>query len=81
MKVRVLLFARLREMSGVDRMEMEVPEGATLGDVWRELQAIAPPLGRLPRPPLTARNLEYAGPDTRLSGDDEIAFLPPVSGG
>ena len=81
MKVRVLLFARLRELSGGDSLEMEVPEGTTLGELWSRLQAQVPALRAFARPPLMARNLEYAGPGTVLTGDEEIAFLPPVSGG
>ena len=79
--MRVLLFARLRELSGVDCMEMEVPEGTTLGELWRQLQTVTPPLRVFTHPPLMARNLEYAGADTPLSVNDEVAFLPPVSGG
>jgi len=81
MRVRVLLFARLRELVGGDSLEMEVPEGTTLGELWRLLQADNPALQAFTSPPLMARNLEYAGPETPLTGDEEIAFLPPVSGG
>jgi len=81
MRIRVLFFARLKDLSGTSSLDLEVPEGATVGEVWRCLQALTPSLGAFPRPPLAARNLEYAGVDTPLSGDDEVAFLPPVSGG
>jgi molybdopterin synthase catalytic subunit len=81
MKVRVLLFARLKELVGSDSVEMEVPEGATLGDLWRRIQTVTPSLQAFPHPPLMARNLEYAGADTPLTGDEEVAFLPPMSGG
>ncbi len=81
MRVRVLLFARLRELSGDDSIEMEVPEGTTLGELWGRLQEKVPALRAFPHPPLMARDLEYAGPGTLLTGDEEIAFLPPVSGG
>jgi molybdopterin synthase catalytic subunit len=81
MRVRVLLFARLREMAGGGTMEMEVPEGTTMGELWRLLQSRNPSLRAFTSLPLMALNLEYARPETLLKGDDEIAFLPPVSGG
>jgi molybdopterin converting factor subunit 1 len=81
MRVRVLLFARLKELSGAGSLDLEVPEGATVAEVWRRLQAVTPSLLAFSEPPLAARNLEYAGAETPLSGDDEVAFLPPVSGG
>ena len=81
MRVRVLLFARLKELSGAGSLDLDVPEGTTVGEVWRRLQALAPSLQAFPRPPLAARNLQYAGAGTPLSEDDEVAFLPPVSGG
>ncbi len=81
MKVRVLLFARLRELSGGDSMELEVPVGTTLGELWSRLQERLPALRAFPHPPLMARNLEYVDAGTILTGGEEIAFLPPVSGG
>jgi MoaE-MoaD fusion protein len=81
MRVRVLLFARLRELAGRESLEMEVPEGTTLGALWHLLQVGNPALEAFTSPPLMARNLEYAAPETPLTGDEEIAFLPPVSGG
>jgi molybdopterin converting factor subunit 1 len=81
MKVRVLLFARLREMAGGGTLEMEVPEGTTMGQLWGLLQSRTPSLQAFTSLPLMALNLEYAGPETLLTKDDEIAFLPPVSGG
>jgi molybdopterin converting factor subunit 1 len=81
MRVRVLFFARLRDLAGCEAMEMEVPIGTTLGELWQLLQAGTPNLRVFTTPPLMARNLEYAAPETSLTGDEEIAFLPPVSGG
>ncbi|HEV8336895.1 MAG TPA: MoaD/ThiS family protein [Candidatus Polarisedimenticolia bacterium] len=81
MKVRVLLFARLKELAGTGSLEVELPEKATLADVWRAVQSMAAGLGAVRPPPLMVRDLEYAPPDTPLSGGEEVAFLPPVSGG
>ena len=80
-KVRILLFARLRELAGSDAMEWDMAEGATLGELWNRLQERFPPLHAFARPPLMAVNQEYASPDRALAGGDEVAFFPPVSGG
>ena len=81
MKVRVLLFARLRELAGGDELELEMTEGATLGELWSRLQERFPSLRAFLHPPLMAVNQEYASPDRALAGEDEVAFFPPVSGG
>ncbi len=81
MKIRVLLFARLREIVGRDAVEVEIPEGGTLGDVWSRLQEQTPAFRSFRHPPLMARNQAYAAPGTVLREDDEVALLPPVSGG
>ncbi|MGN6372337.1 MAG: cyclic pyranopterin monophosphate synthase MoaC [Solirubrobacteraceae bacterium] len=82
MTVRVRLFAILRERAGRESLELELADGATVGDA---LEALArdPSLGDLlTRMPLgTAVNREYAGLDTRLGASDELALIPPLSGG
>lgn len=80
-RVRVCLFAWLREAAGRGELELELAEGATPEDVWRRLAADYPALaGR--RPSLAAAvNRSYAPFDTPLAPDDEVAFIPPVSGG
>lgn len=81
MRVRVLLFARLRELSGREIVELDLEPGATVGDAWSRLCELVPSLAVFPHPPLAARNLEYAAPGEPVGEGDEIAFLPPVSGG
>ena len=76
MHVRVRLFAALRERAGSGSVDVELPEGALLGDVWPVLG-----LGDEPEGLLYAVNREYAPPETRLSTGDEVAVIPPVSGG
>ena len=80
-KVRVLLFARLRELAGSDALELEVKEGTTLGEIWKILQERFPSVRAFVHPPLMAVNQEYASPDRALAAGDEAAFFPPVSGG
>jgi len=74
--VRVRLFAALRERAGSGSVDVELPEGARLGDVWPVLG-----LGDEPEGLLYAVNREYASAETRLSAGDEVAVIPPVSGG
>jgi molybdopterin converting factor subunit 1 len=80
-RIRVLLFARLRELAGADSLDLDLAQGATVGDVWRQVQASHPALGAYRSAPLAAVNLDYAPLDTPLVGDVEVAFFPPVSGG
>jgi MoaE-MoaD fusion protein len=76
MNVRVRLFAALRELAGRGALEVEVADGATVGDVWPLLE-----LGDEPRGLLYARNRVYVERSEALRAGDEVAFIPPVSGG
>jgi MoaE-MoaD fusion protein len=82
MIVRIRLFAQLRERAGADSIEAELAEGSTVADVLRELGA-RPPLDELLArlPVRMAVNREVVGVDTALHVGDELALLPPVSGG
>ena len=79
MRIRVLLFARLREIAGREALDLELPSGATVGEVWRHLQERTEALKGYPHPPLM--NRDYAPSGTVLTGGEEVAFFPPVSGG
>jgi molybdopterin synthase catalytic subunit/molybdopterin converting factor small subunit len=76
MRVTVRLFAGLRERAGAAERQLELPGGSRLADVWAPLA-----LGEEPEGLLYAVNKEYAPPDRRLSDGDEVALIPPVSGG
>jgi molybdopterin converting factor subunit 1 len=78
--VRVRLFARLRELAGVETMPMKLPAGARLVDVYEGLCAAHPELP--PREGVRGVvNQEFAEWDAVVAEGDEIAFIPPVSGG
>ena len=80
MVVSVRLFAGLRERAGTDRLEVELPDGARVADVLAAMAAT--PVGELrPRECVVAVNREYAAADAPVSAGDEIALVPPVSGG
>jgi len=80
MQVNVRCFAILRELAA-DRLTMELADGATLSDAWDALAERFP--GVTPHRPYVrgARNSEYADWEAALADGDEVAFLPPVSGG
>jgi len=81
MRVTVRLFARLRDIAGAAELSRDVPKGATAGDVWRGLAGEFPEMSRYDSSISTAVNADYAKMATVLAEDDEVAFLPPVSGG
>ena len=81
MQVRVRLFGSLRERAGRAELRLELPAGATAEAAWSALVASSPELASR-RPSLAvAVNREYAAYETRLNEDDEVVFIPPVSGG
>ncbi len=82
MRVDVRLFAILRERAGRDRIEVELDPGATVADAIGVLAEHAALRGVLDRLPVTlAVNRDYAAPETELHAGDELALIPPVSGG
>ena len=81
MPVTVRLFARLRELVGTDEILRPVPDPATVADVWHALTAEWPALSPYAASLSCAVNTQNARMTTPVSDGDEIAFLPPVSGG
>lgn len=81
MKVRLRFFAALREIVGCEEMEKEVPEGTTPGRILEELVVEHPKLSPYLKVVQVAINQEFADRQHPLESEDEIAFLPPVSGG
>ena len=81
MRVTVRLFARLRDIAGTAELARDVGPGATIGSIWRELVGEFPELARYERSISTAVNADYARMDQPVGDGDEVAFLPPVSGG
>jgi molybdopterin synthase catalytic subunit len=76
MVVRIRLFAMLRERAGASELSLELPEGACVRDALAALGSLAEGL-----PLVMAVNREYASEDAPLSPGDELALIPPVSGG
>jgi molybdopterin converting factor subunit 1 len=81
MLVTVRLFARLRELTGTTELTQELPENAVARTAWDALVRDYPAIGEYERSISCAVNEEYARLTTPLKHGDEVAFLPPVSGG
>jgi molybdopterin synthase catalytic subunit len=80
MKVTVRLFAGLRERAGGQHVDVELPDGATVGDLLAAMETT--PVGRLePGQCVVAINREYAPASAIVGAADEVALIPPVSGG
>ena len=80
MRVSVRLFAGLRERAGTDRLEVELPDDARVADVLAAMAST--PVGALrDRECVVAVNREYASADEPVRAGDEVALVPPVSGG
>jgi molybdopterin converting factor small subunit len=81
MALRVLAFARLRELLGFGERDLDAAAHATLDDVWTALTARSPEAARLRASTRFARNGVVVDGATRVADGDEIALLPPVGGG
>jgi molybdopterin converting factor subunit 1 len=79
--VRIRLFARLRELAGASELTRQVPDGSLAQDAWNALAAEFPALQDHGRSISCAVNEEYSRMSAPLRDGDEVAFLPPVSGG
>ena len=76
MQIRVRLFAALRERAGADEVQLELPEGASASEALSRLEAVTGGVSAV-----LAINREYADPSAILHEGDEVALIPPVSGG
>jgi molybdopterin synthase catalytic subunit len=81
MRVQVVYFGILKDLVGSSEAQLELQTGATAEDLWTALQAQTPGLARFQKSVAVAVNQHYAEPGTLLHEGDEVALLPPVSGG
>ncbi len=81
MRVTVRLFARLRDIAGASELARDVAPGTTIRAVWRQLAREYPAFAEYERSISAAVNTDYARMDEVVRDGDEVAFLPPVSGG
>jgi len=81
LRIRVRLFAMQREAAGTRELRLEVPLGATVDDAWAAVVEVVPALAPGRSSLRFAVNGDYADPDRPLADGDEVACIPPVSGG
>ncbi len=81
MKIHVLFFGLTHDLTGFDREQVEVAEGERLDDLWRRYEARFPRLREMAGSLLAAVNAEIVDRSRPLRDGDEVAFMPPVSGG
>lgn len=81
MTVQILLFASLKDALSASQLELDVPEGARVQDVLQQLGELHPKIAPYLPHVRVARNLDYAAPDDQVQPGDELALIPPVSGG
>lgn len=80
-RVQVLFFGLLQDIIGKSEEEIDLPDGSRLSDAFAHYAARFPRLADQAKSIVLARNQDFAAPETPLDNGDEIAFLPPVSGG
>lgn len=81
LRVNVLFFGPVRELTGLTQEAVEIPAGTTLSGLFDRYAARFPQLAGFRASLVASCNQEFASWDTPLSSNDDIAFLPPVSGG
>ena len=81
MRVHVKLFAQLRDTARASEVDIDVNDGATVREVWQALVAAHPDLAPFESTVSCAVNATYARKHMHVQAGDEVAFLPPVSGG
>ncbi|MEK6712060.1 MAG: molybdopterin converting factor subunit 1 [Nitrospinota bacterium] len=81
MEVRVRCFAWAREVAGGEEISVELPEGGTVADLRERLEARFPVLAGRMESIAVSVNQEFAGDSARIRAGDEVALIPPISGG
>lgn len=81
MKIKVLLFAYLREIIGSEELEVEIPAGSKGEEIFSILEEKSPEISSHIKYLKLSMNGEYIGADTELLDNSEVAVFPPVSGG
>ncbi|MGB9602367.1 MAG: molybdopterin converting factor subunit 1 [Verrucomicrobiia bacterium] len=79
--MKILFFANAKELTGVPQIELEVETPLDVKSLWEVLIDKFPEIERVKTICRIARNCEYVGDDTLFSNEDEVAIIPPVSGG
>ena len=81
MQIRALFFATYKDIAGTDELDVQLPVGSSVEDLVDHLRSRGGSWQTLPEQPAVAVNLHYSKLATALADGDEVAFIPPVSGG
>ena len=81
MNIEVQFFSRLRDLAGASRLDVDLPEGATIADLLARLYALYPAMQPWDGHLLLAVGLDYAARDQPLKAGDSVSVMPPVQGG
>jgi molybdopterin converting factor subunit 1 len=81
MTAKVLFFGRLKELVGVSEDACDLPDGTAIEQIFAHYAARCPQLAAFRSSVVASRNREFAAWETPVHSGDEVAFLPPVSGG
>ena len=81
MKVHVQFYSRLRDLAGVQEMELELPDSTTAADLLERLYSRTPALRDWDKSILVAAGVEFVGRDYAVQPGDKISIMPPVQGG
>ena len=81
MNVRVQFYAQLRELIGVEELDLELSQGATVCELLEQVYARQPILRAHDKSILIGAGLEFVDRDYKLNPGEEIAIMPPVQGG
>ena len=79
--MRVLFFAQTKDVAGTSEIELKVSESVGVEEFWKRLEARQPGLAAFRKIARLARNGEYAAAGAQFTDADEVALIPPVSGG
>ena len=79
--MRVLFFAQTRDAAGTSELKLPVPDGCGIDELWQVLISMRPELAVYRSTTRLARNGEYVDPGAVFQNADEVALIPPVSGG
>jgi molybdopterin converting factor subunit 1 len=79
--MHILFFAQVKDAAGLAEWDLAVTGEPTPGELWDQLIAARPELAVFQKTTRLARNGEYAAATTRFTDADEVALIPPVSGG
>ncbi len=81
MNVRVQFYAQLRDLTGASELDVDLPEGATVGDLLAQIYAQQPSLRAHDKSILIGAGVEFIDRDYKLKSGEEISIMPPVQGG